>query len=941
MSLASGIFHRVHGVFLSVLQRDQRETRKAASLACDDFRGVEQLEPRLLLSTTILSEGFENGFPVDNGWAVGDTNPLSTTSYWGAVDAAWGGEGVHSGNYKGYCAGVGGSGGSLSPHYVAYMEAYMSHTIDLRGYSNANLSFWYRIPDIEEYYDYAYVYIDNSLVWWKNERVTSWTNQVINLNDFLGGIHTLSFEFSSDVNINLEGWYLDDITVTTDATSADPNDQFFEATETSWGNTVSGTIEPTGSLPDPGSDASDVDMYKFSAVAGQQLTFDIDRTSGNLDSVIRLFDSYGYELDWNDDGAAPGESGSGDSYLAYTFSYPGTYYLGVSSYEDGWSEYQYDPITGIGDSSSSTSGGYNLTLENILMPDPNDQITESAYISVGDTVSGDISITGQSPDPGLDKGDVDMYQFSATKGETICFDIDLPAGSALDSNIRLFDAAGSPLTGGYNHDGAEPGGNSTDSYLVYTFTKTGTLTYYIGVSGYANTTYNAVTGVDNTAGSRGAYTLSLLHPDLVPVIDTFTVDQNPASVGQTVHLEVTAHDPDAGDSFTVSFYRDANGNGVAEASELIGEDLVDKDGWSLDWSTAGQVPPSVTLLATATDTRAGVSAPMSLTLALETETVPPVIVDWASAATQGASGEVLLAVPDDGTYVESRDLGRLVVQFSEAVAPASFTPGSVVLSGTDALGNPVDLTGITINTSTRNDGTEGVIDFSSALPNAATYSIRVQGVTDLAGNPLAGDDDRIVTALVGDANGDATVDAADYIAYKMAFGSAVSPTNAAIDFDCSGAVDLGDLRILASDSGLSMNSTIAAVMAQQALALPAEAPVAVEPDLAEMAAAASADSDASSALASGAMTSQALALSSPLSLSSALVVGRSGVALPVAATDRLRQRTVDVLLLHNRWASDGSDSDALAGASWSAGPLVDALGRARRGELNVPNLDVL
>src|SRR6266700_4490992 len=32
--------------------------------------------------TTLLFEGFEGNFPVDNGWSVGDLNATSGTAYW-------------------------------------------------------------------------------------------------------------------------------------------------------------------------------------------------------------------------------------------------------------------------------------------------------------------------------------------------------------------------------------------------------------------------------------------------------------------------------------------------------------------------------------------------------------------------------------------------------------------------------------------------------------------------------------------------------------------------------------------------------------------------------------------------------------------------------------------------------------------------------------------
>jgi len=182
---------------------------------------------------------------------------------------------------------------------------------------------------------------------------------------------------------------------------------------------------------------------------------------------------------------------------------------------------------------------------------------------------------------------------------------------------------------------------------------------------------------------------------------------------------------------------------------------------------------------------------------------PPTILSWSSAATHGGVGEILLAIPDDGTFSEPRNGGLrgLVVQFSKAIAPTSFTATSVQIAGLDINGNDVDLSGITITTSTRNGDRAGVVDLDAALPDVAKYSVRLQGVTDVAGHPLAGDSDRMLMMLVGDASGDGAVNASDYIALKRAFGSGVSSANARVDFDCSGTVDRGDLMALVAGFG--------------------------------------------------------------------------------------------------------------------------------------------
>ncbi|MGB2820750.1 MAG: FG-GAP-like repeat-containing protein, partial [Phycisphaerae bacterium] len=181
------------------------------------------------------------------------------------------------------------------------------------------------------------------------------------------------------------------------------------------------------------------------------------------------------------------------------------------------------------------------------------------------------------------------------------------------------------------------------------------------------------------------------------------------------------------------------------------------------------------------------------------DTDPPVVVDWRSASEHGEGvGEVLLEVADDGGFCEPRlgGVSRLAVEFSEPIDPASFTPASVRLAGNDARSMPVDLSGIAVSTSTAKDGTVGVIDFAPALPNVARYLVQIEGVTDAAGNPLEGDNNRVFTALAGDANGDLRVNAIDlsYIWPRRTSridGAAVDEARS--DVNCDGRVNAIDL----------------------------------------------------------------------------------------------------------------------------------------------------
>ena len=119
---------------------------------------------------------------------------------------------------------------------------------------------------------------------------------------------------------------------------------------------------------------SDVDIYRVNVAAGQRVWIDIDTPTngtGGLGSYLRVFDASGRQLAANNDAQAPNETPTPagethfnryfDSYIGYTFATGGTYYIGVSN----WQNASYDPKTG---SSSPPlvrnhlTGPYSLTL---------------------------------------------------------------------------------------------------------------------------------------------------------------------------------------------------------------------------------------------------------------------------------------------------------------------------------------------------------------------------------------------------------------------------------------------------------------------------------------------------------------------------------------------------------------------------------------------------
>ncbi len=288
---------------------------------------------------------------------------------------------------------------------------------------------------------------------------------------------------------------------TAPAAVSDPNDAISEATPL---GAISTTLTTVSAIISPD---TDVNMVSFSVSAGQVVDFDIDTTlngSGGLGSYIRLFDSQGAQLSFNDDGVAPGESRLGfDAYFRYTFATAGTYYLGVSNFNN----VNYNAVTGDGDTAGGlhTVGSYQLIVQ-ALPVDTNDSIAEAQQLGV--VSANPITVSASL----VTDIDVNMVAFSVTTGQIVDFDIDtaLNGPGGLGSYIRLFNAQGQQLA--FNNDAAAPGENTVgfDAYLRYTFLTAGT--YYVGVSNLNNVQYDSITGNGDTAGgfnSIGSYQLIL------------------------------------------------------------------------------------------------------------------------------------------------------------------------------------------------------------------------------------------------------------------------------------------------------------------------------------------------------------------------------------------------------------------------------------------------
>jgi len=120
---------------------------------------------------------------------------------------------------------------------------------------------------------------------------------------------------------------------------------------------VSDSFTTTQKIGDGAYGNKDVDMYSITVTAadvGKKFTFRTALPAGgtSVDTYIRLFNSSGTQLAYNDDDGC-----SLYSYLVWTPTAVGTYYLGVSSYGNRG----YNPSTA-NSGAGGTTGDYTLTI---------------------------------------------------------------------------------------------------------------------------------------------------------------------------------------------------------------------------------------------------------------------------------------------------------------------------------------------------------------------------------------------------------------------------------------------------------------------------------------------------------------------------------------------------------------------------------------------------
>lgn len=239
---------------------------------------------------------------------------------------------------------------------------------------NYSLRFWYRYKteNSEKHRDQRWVQISENGGPFKNilqlydDPENFWLSPTIDLSAYVGSKIRIRFHFETlDGAFNeFEGWYIDDVEITTTALEGcgDADYTTAQATELKYGDKLDQSICPSG----------DIDYFKFTASAGDRIAVDIDTSTNDppadLDYYLFLLDQDGRSVLAEHDDEVLGVRR--DPHLGYLFDRSGTYYLKVRSWAHpsaGGSEYTY-ALHMIKDN-TPPSASFTYPLSGSLLPD--------------------------------------------------------------------------------------------------------------------------------------------------------------------------------------------------------------------------------------------------------------------------------------------------------------------------------------------------------------------------------------------------------------------------------------------------------------------------------------------------------------------------------------------------------------------------------------------
>lgn len=414
----------------------------------------------------------------------------------------------------------------------------------------------------------------------------------------------------------------------------------------------------------------------------------------------------------------------------------------------------------------SDAYGANSAMYGYRIPASGDyffRVSSTASTTGSYSLSVDLSASTPPPAPAVG---YDYYSFAVNAGEPLTLGVDALAAGAL--NVELLDAGNVLLSTGL------AGATNIDRVLSYVPTATGTL--YARVSGTANVDYQLMlsrgAALDTEANNSFATAQLLGGNRGVGSVDSdddwYRVT---LSAGQSVTIETTTPGDAAGEF----------NNFLDPILELWdpSNNLVSSDDNS---ATDGR---NAKLTATA-----GAAGEYRVRVRNVLGTVGEYTVSLSAAA--APLPEVSSIVVDDGSVQRSR-VRTIDVSFNQVVTLPGNPADAFQLVRTDTMPNDT----VTLNAAVSTVGSQTKVTLSFSGPATDNVSL-ADGrftLTVLAAqvNGPSGAMPANVTnnlhRLFGDADGDATVTSADFVAFRLAF---LNPTVTAFDQNNDGAVDSTD-----------------------------------------------------------------------------------------------------------------------------------------------------
>jgi subtilisin family serine protease len=179
-------------------------------------------------------------------------------------------------------------------------------------------------------------------------------------------------------------------------------------------------------------------------------------------------------------------------------------------------------------------------------------------------------------------------------------------------------------------------------------------------------------------------------------------------------------------------------------------------------------------------------------------TAPPEIIAWSSLATHGSAGEIGLEMVDNAVEPRNSGLSKIQISFTEALDPATVSPAFISVVGVTH--GDVSRLGRSTALNVAGDVLTVVL---TAPADVDRYTLTVSpAVRCLAGGvALAGDRDRVMVVLKGDANRQRVVDIGDVTAVQTNQGRAVTLSTARCDLNRDGRINIGDVTVAQANRG--------------------------------------------------------------------------------------------------------------------------------------------